>query len=96
MTVKARAQIELGEQIVENDELEAALEAREAAKVAAAAARKTYDEADTAAKAAIAELELDGPARCGRFQIRESEVAGRSVAFDTEPGTRLSISVIDE
>lgn len=96
MTARPQAQIELGEQIIENAELEQALEARETAREAVAAARKIYDEADTAAKAAIAELDLDGPARCGRFVIRELDVAARSVAFETEPGTRLSISVVDD
>lgn len=94
MSVAAQPQIALAERIVEDAELEAALEAREQAKDAAGKARKTFTEADDAAKARIRDLELgDTAARCGRFVIAESSVAGRSVAFDTDPTTRLSIRV---
>jgi len=90
--VKARPQLALAERQVEDVELEAALEAREVAKAAAAAARKVYADADELAKGRIRQLELGAtPARCGRFVISERKVAPRSVAFDTAATTRLTI-----
>lgn len=94
MPVTANAQTRIGEQVVEHDELEQALETREQAKLDAGEARKTYKSADEVAKALIAELELgEAPVRVGRFVIAVREIPARSVAFDTDPSTRLAIRV---
>lgn len=97
MPVTANPQISIAEQVVEDDELEAALEARERAKVAAGAAQKTYREHDETAKAMIRELELEPGAlvRCGRFVVATTEVAARAVAFETSPTTRITIAAGD-
>jgi len=57
--------------------------------------RKTFKEADKAAKAAIEKLDLaDGQAiRVGRFRITRSAVAARHVEFDTDPTSRLTIEL---
>jgi hypothetical protein len=95
MAVATQPQTTLDEHTVEDAELEAALEAREQAKDAAAKARKAFGEADESAKTRIRELELgEMPTRCGRFVIAKRDVAARSVAFDTEPTTRLTIRTV--
>lgn len=92
MGVTTQLQIALGETIVEDADLETALERREKAKEASNKARKTFTDADDEAKLRIRELELgDTPARVGRFVVSLRDVAGRSVAFETEPSTRVSI-----
>ena len=94
MAVAAQPQTAIGEHVVEDAELEAALEAREQAKAAASEARKTFAAADEAAKGRIHELDLgEGRARCGRFVIAERDLPARSVAFDTEASTRVTIRV---
>jgi len=94
MAIVPIRQTSLEETVVEDADLESALERREKAKERAAAARKTFTEADDAAKALAREHTLDdGPIRVGRFVLTERHLAGRSVAFDTEPTTRISIRV---
>jgi hypothetical protein len=93
MAVAAQPQIAIEEHIVESPELEAALEAREVAKAAASEARAAFKTADDTARGLIGALELgETPARVGRFRIVVRKVDGRSVAFDTEPTTRLTIT----
>jgi hypothetical protein len=90
-------QTTIDERVVQNDELEQALEQRQTLKVKAGEARKAYTEADEQAKALARELDLaDGPVRVGRFVLTEHDVPGRSVAFDTDPSTRLTIRVDPE
>ena len=97
MAVTPQPQTALGETLVEDADLEAALEQREKLKEASSRARKTFAEADEQAKSQIRGLELGGtPARVGRFLIGEHDVAGRSVAFETEPSTRVSIRLLKE
>jgi hypothetical protein len=94
MSVETNPQTALGESVVDDPDLERLLEERLEAKEKAAAARKVYAELDEQAKGRVRELELgSSPARCGRFIIGESDVAGRSVAFETEATTRVSIRV---
>lgn len=93
MAVAQADQTRMDEQIVDDADLEAALEAREAAKEKAGFANKTYREAKTQAEAALEGQELaDGDViRVGRFRVEKKAVAGRSVAFDTSPSSRLTI-----
>jgi hypothetical protein len=93
MAVGAQPQIAIDERVVESAELEAALEAREEARAALREARAAFKAADEPARGLIAALELsEGPVRVGRFRLVVLEVEARSVAFDTEPTTRLTIT----
>lgn len=93
MAVQDRPQMATDERLVESAELEAALEAREVAKAAARDARSRFKETDDTARGLIGALELgETPARIGRFRLVVRKVAGRSVAFDTEPTTRVTIT----
>lgn len=87
-------QLGLDEKVVDIPELVSALEERLAAKSTLGDARKVYAEANEAANVEIAKLELpDGVAvRAGDFRITRSTVAARSVAFDTKPTTRVTIT----
>ena len=93
MAVQDRPQTAMDERVIESAELEAALEAREAAKVKAREARSTFAEADESARGLIGALGLgEQPARVGRFRLVVRKVAARSVAFDTEPTSRVTIT----
>lgn len=95
MAPKPEPQIALDERVIEDVELEKALEDREIAKGAAGEARKKYTTLDDLAKAKIAELSLeDGDAvRVGRFRVSQTAVEARTVSFETEPTSRLQIAV---
>lgn len=91
------AQDGLFDQIIENGELGQALESREKVKASRAALNAKFKEADDTAKGIIAALKLttDQVIRVGRFRISLAAVEGRSVAFETEPTERLTISLLD-
>lgn len=94
MAVVEFPQVAIGEQIVEDADLEKALEDRQAAKERAGAAGKAYREADGVARGKLGELvEGDVPVRVGRFVVYKSDVAARSVSFETDPTSRLNIRV---
>jgi hypothetical protein len=94
MPVNPDDQLEFDEDVVNDAELEKALEEREKRKASRNALQAEFKEADEKAKALIAgiELEPDTTVRCGRFKITRSHVEGRSVAFETESTNRLSIT----
>jgi hypothetical protein len=93
MAVAPQPQISIDERVVESPALEASLEAREVAKAALAEARAAFKVEDDKARGLIAELELgEAPARVGRFRLVVRPVEARSVAFDTDPTTRLTIT----
>lgn len=79
MATKASPQTAMDEQLIENQELEKALEDREVAKGAAAEARAKYTTLDEVCKDKIEEFSLaDGEvARVGRFRIEKKAVAPR-------------------
>lgn len=91
------AQDGLFDKTIDNLELLEALEQREKRKASKQAVTKTYQEADEKAKALISGcgLEVGETARVGRFRIQRTEVEGRSVAFETEPSERLTITPTD-
>lgn len=95
---RADAQQGMFDREIENTDLVAALEDREKVKASRAALNAKFKEADDKAKALISELDIqiDETVRVGRFRISKSEIAGRSVAFDTEASERLSISLLDD
>jgi uncharacterized protein (DUF3084 family) len=82
---------------VENPELERALEEREKLRERKAKATKNYVEAHELVTALVTELALDdAPVRVGRFVLSRREVAGRQVAFETSPSSRLQIQLIPD
>ncbi len=98
MSVVQLPQTAIGEQVHEatvEAELAQLLEDRQLAKERAAATSKSYREADEQARVAIAMLDFSKGQvhRIGRFVVRESEFAARSVAFETEAKTRLLIGL---
>ena len=94
MALRAVPQLGFDETVVEDNELEEALEERQRMRVLSGEHRKAYDEANEAANVEIAKQELpDGKAiRVGRF----SAVSARSVAFEAKPTTRVRITVVGE
>ena len=98
MTATPQPQASIYEATIENAELEQALEERERAKAKAGEARKEYAEIDEQAKTLVNGLDLgdDAPVRVGRFILTRRPVAARSVAFETSPTSRLTISLVAE
>jgi hypothetical protein len=98
MPLELVEQTAIDERVVDNTDLEAALEKREKLKEQRGKATKVFNEADEQAKGMLAEFALeDGEvARCGRFRIAKKTTIARSVNFDVEPGSRLVISTIGD
>lgn len=91
-------QTSLYETTIDDPTVEELLEARDKAKSSAQAVSKKYRDADQAAKAALNTLDLgsDAPVRIGRFVVVVKDVPARTVAFETNPTTRINISPLDE
>lgn len=97
MTALAAApepQLTVDEKVVEDPELEAALDKREDARAAKAEATGAFKVADTVVKAMLDGLELEAgkPVRVAGYLIERRTVAGRDVNFSTEPTSRLWIT----
>lgn len=92
------AQDGLFDQVVEDADLEAALEAREKQRQDRAVINARYKEAHDKVSGKLEALELDEESviRCGRFRIKTSRVPSRSVAFETSPSKRTTISLIGD
>ncbi len=86
------------EQVIEDAEVESALEEREKRKASLSAVRKVYDGAHEAAVAEIAKLELPegGAARVGRFRITKTAIAARSVTFEAKATSRIRIATVGD
>lgn len=97
-------QLGLDEHVIEDAEVERALEDRQAKKDALNAARRIYEGANENAKGLLGRLELPDPedetaqtaARVGRFRISKRLVKGRSVTFETKDKVRTTIGLIDD
>lgn len=91
----ANEQLGMDERNVEDQELEKALEDRLRAADDISEIRKVYKVADAAVKERVGVLDLaDGDAiRCGRFRVAKTAVASRAVSFETDPTSRLTISL---
>lgn len=87
------AQDGLFDQVVENAELEAALEDREKRNNSKNELTRQYKEAHEKVKGMIAVLDIeeDVTVRVGRFRVTRTKTEGGSVAFDRSPGERLTI-----
>lgn len=98
MALQSVPQLGFDEQVIEDAEIEAALEDREKKKSSLDAVRKIFDGANEHAMAKIAELELPegGAARVGRFRVTRQEIPAGHREFDTKASSRVRISVADE
>lgn len=96
--LKAVPQTGFDEEVIDDPEVETALEQREKHKASLAVVRKIYDGAHEAAVAEISKLELPegGVARVGRFRITRSAIPARSVTFDTKASSRVRIAVVED
>lgn len=92
------AQLAFDEQVIEDADVEAALEEREKRKESLSAVRAVYDEAHEKATAEIGKLELPvgGAARVGRFRITRQALKARAVTFETKESSRLRIALIED
>lgn len=90
--VKVRGQEDLFVKRLRHPKLEAALDAREAAKESRGRAGKRFKEAHEAVTAMLGDVELgeDG-VRVGAYTISRSEQGGRSVSFETGPRSVVRI-----
>lgn len=97
MPSRAKDQLGLDEQVIEDADIEAALEEREKRKSSLSAVNKLYQAADELAKAELTKLELPegGAARVGRFRVTRSAIPARSVTFDTKASSRIRISLAE-
>lgn len=93
MAVKISGQTALDERILEDRPLELALEKREKAKAGKAEAAAAFKTKDEVVQARLEELGLAAGeiVRVGPYRISKSAVEARSVEFETDPTTRLSI-----
>lgn len=96
--LKSVPQQAFDEQVIEDEEIEAALDDREKKKHSLDAVRKIYDGAHEFAMAKITELELPegGAARVGRFRVTRQAVPAGHREFDTKASSRIRISVAGE
>lgn len=98
MSTTAEPQTAIDEHELDNPRLLQALEQRQDRKENVKIARKVYKEADDLAKALLGEHDLqdDQAVRVGRFRITKKAIASRSVQFETDPTSRLTISLLPE
>ncbi len=97
MPARAKDQTGMDETTVDDARIENALELRQKRKNTLDAVRLQYEEADEAARAAVASLELtEGAVRVGRFRITRTVVPSRTVeSFETKASARLRIALVE-
>jgi hypothetical protein len=88
----------LFDQVIEDEELAAALDKRQKAKDARKAAQAAFKERHDVVKGKLDALDLeDGTVvRCGRHRVEVKRVAARSVSFETSPSRRLQIKLLED
>jgi hypothetical protein len=88
----------LFDRVIEDADLEAALEARETKRAEKLAATKAFKVEDDNAKSLLVNhpIEAGDTIRCGRFRIKKTAIAPNHVEFDTGGSERLSFGVISE
>lgn len=91
-------QLALDEKVVENDDLEALLDRRMAAKDRLGQLRAEFDQIDREARAMIDGLDLgvDTAIRVGKYRISRTMTTARAVSFETEAKERVSIGVVED
>lgn len=84
------------EQVIEDSDLQRALESRQVAKEERSEKQKAYKKAHDVANALIERLELPvgGAARVGRFRITRRSIEGRNVTFETSDSDRVTIALV--
>lgn len=92
MTTKTRPQIHMDDTILEDAELEKMLEERQELKPAVA----DFKKADKNVKERIRKIETPTPYRVGRFVISSQPIPAKSVAFEAEAATRITIKLAGE
>lgn len=94
----AQSQTALDERVIEDDELNQALEDLEKARGRAKEANKKKATMKEIVEMKLDEHDLadDDAVRVGRFRITKKAVESRSVSFTTEPTTRLNIGVVKD
>jgi len=92
VVTKVREQIHMEETIIEDSELERILDDRQELKLSVSDFRKK----DKEAKAKIQQIDKPMPIRIGRYIITRQTVAARSVAFETDSGSRITIKHIGD
>lgn len=97
-TAAANPQTSIYETTIDDPAVEKLLEERDTLRQKKATAQKAFKDKTDEAKAALAALDLgvDAPVRIGRFVVAHKTVPGRAVSFETDPTTRLQISLISE
>jgi hypothetical protein len=98
MSLTIDPQTELQERELDSPSLLKALQERQDAKDDLKQHRKTFKEADDRAKALLSEFSLaDGEvARIGQYKITKKHIAPKTVSFETDPTSRIQISLIPE
>jgi hypothetical protein len=96
-TTKSDDQFAFDEKVIEDPDLEKALEDREKVKTQRQALNAKFKEKHEHAADLIDELDIteDTVVRCGRFRLTVSKVASRTVEFTTSPTERLTISTVE-
>jgi hypothetical protein len=90
---QVRGQVALDETVIEDADLEQALERRQAQRDTVARASAKLRELDGVAKGHIARVVPDDViGRVGRFRIERRAVPERHVEFDAKPGVRVRIT----
>ena len=92
MVTKVREQIHMEETIIEDADLEKLLDDRQECKSSVAEFRKL----DKQAKAKIQTIDKPMPLRVGRYIITRQTVQAKSVAFETDAGSRITIKHIGD
>jgi hypothetical protein len=94
---KSDDQLAFDEKVIDDPDLEEALEDREKVKSQRSALNAKFKEKHEQAVELIDELDIteDTVIRCGRFRVSKSPVAPRSVEFTTNPTERLTISTVE-
>jgi hypothetical protein len=90
-------QLAFDEKVIEDPDLEKALEEREKVKAQRSALNAKFKEKHEQAVELLDELDVteDTVIRCGRFRVSKSHVDSRSVEFTTSPTKRLTISTVE-
>lgn len=99
MAERVKAQLALDETIVEDAELEAALEKRLRAADDVAEVRKVFEAADVEVKAGLERIGLlstDQVVRIGRFRVSKVEIPARAVSFESKASERISIKLAED
>jgi len=92
MATRARPQIHMDDNIINDPELERMLEEREEIKRGIADYRKL----DKEVKNKLRSIETPTPYRVGRFVINSHVMPGKEVAFETQDSIRLTIKLAGE